>query len=231
MNLGRLASLLLAASLAALALAWRCDRGRLGSEVRAHEERALRAEGFLVASHSRIGELESLVPELRAELERLRSVSPGSRVAYVTRGATGPVVAGDGPRTIPAQPQGQPCGPCLLAPGDRGEVRCSVAGVETRAGSQIVLGTGEAWRLEPGPPARLLGGLFSAPLTTAVSVAPTRQSGIGVGVLGSCSSSGCGVGPALAAPSISLPFGRRLDLSAGLTVVGPLSAGATAIVR
>ncbi len=182
-------AVLLAAALALGVLYWRA-RGATSEAERKTEAVQLSAAGELVAASASSADLQRQAQDLAqknsdlaAALDKAKQASPGIRTVYVDRLVTAPLVAGGEPRPAPALPPpgaslpvGGSCPPCLLAPGDRGELRATIVGLETKLGNQVVIGTAEAWRLEPAPATRLLSGPFSAPLSSVAAVPARRPS-------------------------------------------------------
>jgi hypothetical protein len=223
-----------------LVSAWNGQRRARGAAERAAEAAELRAAGLAVAAdltarqlRARVAELEAGSADLKAELERVRHASPGARPVGTVSATTGPVPAGGPTRPpwpcapvapCPVTPDAPPVDPgpppalqaCLLAAGDTGEVRVLGAALATRAGNLVVVGAAEAWRLDPGPPARLFGG----PLQVKVSrEAPVGTPGWGVGVVALAGRSGWAAGPAISPPPLSF-WGLQLEALAGAGV-GP----------
>lgn len=208
------------------------------------EAAELRAKGFAVAADASQHDLNAkaaALSGLQGELARLKAASPGAQVIAVAQLHTSTVVASGTPRPTspvscvpPPQPAPLPPDPapaCLLAVGDRGDVVCNVAGVETRAGNTVAVGTGEAWRREPAPATRLLSAPFEADLSTLTVRAPERSPGWGLGVYGACSATGCAAGPAASLPPFRF-WGHQLELSAGAAFVGNgLHAGLSLVMR
>ena len=237
----------------ALVWAWNGQRRAAGEAERALEAAELRAAGMAVAGEAtarqlraRVAELEAGSADLAAELERVRRAAPGARPVGTATATTGPVPAG-GPARPPwpcapvapcPMPPEAPAGPtvpaqalpaCLLAPGDTGEVRVSGAALATRAGNLAVVGAAEAWRLEPGPPARLFGG----PLQVDVVREKQRAGpGWGVGLVASAGRAGWSAGPAISPPPLAL-FGLQLEalVGAGVGQGGEWAATAAGLVR
>jgi hypothetical protein len=122
---------------------------------------------------SEVDELTAANDDLHEALDAAREAAPNTKIVYVTRATTGPVLAGgvpsaqDGPSTPPAADPS-----CLLSAGDRGEVRVDEITLETTAGNRLLVGAASAWRLDPER--RLFGGPFSAPLTEAAAVEPPQ---------------------------------------------------------
>lgn len=230
-----------------LALAWRLNAGRQAEAEarRLAEETQLRAQGLLVVEQakSRALELEArrLVAQnedLGVELERARRASPGATVTGTVSASTGPRPAGGAPRAgqacpaPEAPPAPEPPPVCLLAAGDQAEVRVDQVELETRDGARVVAGAAAAWRLEPGPPARLFGGGFQARLSKAQGEVELQPPGWGAGVWLGVGREGWAAGPAAAFPPLHLgPLQLELVAGVGLGTGGMWQGGASGIVR
>jgi hypothetical protein len=117
----------------------------------------LAGHGMEVIASSSVDDLikrvDKLVDEnktLKDALEAAKKAAPGARVVQVVKACTEP-------EKVPVASK------CLLAGGDEGEVRVNEIQLQTEGGNKILIGTAEAWRLNP--PARLFGGKFSAATT------------------------------------------------------------------
>ena len=176
--------LLLAALVAAGAGAYYLQRQRVveAEARRGAEAEALRAAGQVVVERRDHDHLEAEVErlteinaELAAALARARRAAPGARPVAVASASTGPVVV-EAPQKILTPGVNEidraPDVPCLLAAGDRAELRVDEVVLETRAGNRVLVGAASAWRLEPAPVTRLFSGPFSAPLASAEAVEP-----------------------------------------------------------
>jgi hypothetical protein len=96
----------------------------------------------------------------------------------------------------------------------------------------VVVGAAEAWRLGPGPPARLFGGPLRAPVEEALVEAAPRLPRWGAGLAAFAGRDGWAVGPALALPPLRLwGFQGEAVLGAGAGPGGAWQVGATAVVR
>jgi len=231
-----------------LAWAWNGERSARGALARQVEEERLRGAGLTTEAEAGRGALkqaEREAVELRDQLEAARRAVPGVRVVEVLRWRTRPDVASGTPRD-PAAPQGggaaappvQPSsgGPagagCLLAPGDIGEVRVVEAQLAGKAGARAIVGSAEAWRIEPGPPTRLFGGPLRAPAELALVEAERRPPAWGAGLMVAASRDSVGAGPVLLLPPVRV-WGVQGEALAGCAagVRGLTACVATAGVR
>ncbi|MBI5545306.1 MAG: hypothetical protein HY901_15555 [Deltaproteobacteria bacterium] len=240
--------LLLAAVLVVgLLLARALNLGR-ASEAEARrlaEAELLRAQGQIVQAQTSARDLQARADEamaendaLRAAIEEAKRVAPEVRIVEVTRASTGPVVATGPAREPPVHPPpgdqqqaaAQPA--CLLAEGDSAEVLVDEVELRTDAGNRLLVGTAFAWRLSPGPPARLFGGAFKSPLSTDAALPPAPALGWGVGPRVGIGAGGWTVGVAASPPLWSL-LGWRFEVTAGagLGSGGAWDAGAAILVR
>jgi hypothetical protein len=243
-----------AVSLIGLALvvaAWNGQRLARSEAERAREAAELARVGVSVAADAterqlrvRLADLTETSHALAEELARVQAATPGARPVAVASGTTGPTPAGGALRPgwpcAPVAPCSQPAesgtpttvappSACLLSAGDQGEVRVEGAALRTRAGNAVVVGAASAWRVSPGPAARLFGG----PLHLEVSVAaPARPLGWGVGLMASAGSGGVVVGPMLSPPPWSV-LGLQVEVFAGGGVgpAGDWTAAASLLVR
>jgi hypothetical protein len=202
---------------------------------------------------------------LAAELARVRAAAPGGRVGATLEGSTGSVTAGGAPRPAdaPVSESGGTVSPpgaredverssppaasaslapgfpqpnvCVLAAGDRGELRLAGVVWETKAGNLVPVLEAEAWRVEPAPATRLLGGLLRPDLSrlqVAAPSAPEREAGWGAGVLAWAGQGGWAVGPAVALPPARL-WRLQLEVLAGAAAgpTGTWGAGGSAVIR
>ena len=235
--------------LAAIVAAWSWNRAsRLSDSLtRAEEAAGFRSAGLEVerdAARRDLARAAAEAVELREQLDRARQADPGVRVVEVVRWRTRPEAAGGPPRdaapadggaggaVAPATPGATAGAGCLLAAGDLGEVRVVEAQLRGSAGSRVVVGSAEAWRLEPGPPARLFGGPLRAPVEQAVVEAERPLPRWGAGVAVYAGRDGWAAGPAVALPPLRL-WGLQGEavVGAGAGPTGAWQAGATAIVR
>ncbi len=201
----------IAVALLAAVLVQRLDAGRRAEhEARRLAEAAeLEAQGQIVASLRSRAELQASARRLAAEnadlaeaLKTAQRAAPGARPVMVVEASTGPVPAAGAAR--PSPPSGGPApapATCLLAAGDRGEVRVDSVLLQTRAGNLVFVGAASAWRLEPGPPARLFGGQLTAKVAAE---APERPAGWGFGAAVIAGRAGWMVGPTAASPPLRL---------------------------
>jgi hypothetical protein len=113
---------------------------------------------------------------------------------------------------------------CLLAEGDKAEMKISIIEMKTAQNNRIVVGSAEAWRLG-NPDERVLKGAFSAPFSVAEGLAPPPEPGWGAYLSGLCGLTGCGAGVGLLAPPLRF-LGVRLEGQAGLETAGPGGGGA-----
>jgi len=216
-------ALLIVALFFALLLGARACNGESTAKAalaRFQQDAHLREVGFLVAMDATQKELASKaaeIPELQAEINRLKKVAPEVRIVRVERIVTAPAPAEGVPRP-PSMP-GEPCPQCLFAWGDTGQLRIDAVDLETREGNQVAVVHGEAWRITPGPETRILAGMASAPVSSLAAELPplTRTPGIGVGL-------GIGYGtsgPLGSAMIISPPFlWQHVELAA-IVSAGP----------
>lgn len=177
----------LALAAAGLLLAWRHDHGKLVAaravaEGRAEAERVTKA-GVIAAAEAARGDadrqrhaLEEESVTFRAEAARQLAAAKG-RIETLLRLQTGVLVAGGVPRppTSPQDAPGSPapstaCPPCLLAPGDHGEVLARISTVRYEHGTLSVAGDAEARRIDPDGPHPILVGAWSASKSTAIEV-------------------------------------------------------------
>jgi hypothetical protein len=176
---------------------------------------------------------------LEDELARVRKAAPTAKPVAVVTASTGPVPVSPpvapvvpGAGQAPASPPlGPPVPPCLLRPGDTGEVRVAEVRLVTEAGNTVLAGAAEAWRISPAPAQRLFGGVLKADLgaATARIPPPTPDSlGWGVGPAVGVSDRGVLVGATVESPPLRLPWlGWRVGVVASGTA-GPGGTGALA---
>jgi hypothetical protein len=163
--------------------------------------------------------------DLRAAVAKAQAASPGARPVSTTQASTGPVTASGPGRPPPAapapgvpEPSQPPAAPvCLLAVGDRGELRADEVELETKLGNRVVTGALSAWRLDPGGPVNILHGPLSAALTRATVEAPAATRGVsaGLGAVAALGRSGWLVGPAVSPPPLDV-LGLRVELVGGV---------------
>jgi hypothetical protein len=242
----------LGVALAAVWLVCKLDAGRsaAGEAARLAEAEALRAKGQIVtvidsraAIAGKVKRLEAESVDLRAALAVARRAAPGARPTLVVRASTGGVAAGGTPRDAgrPPNPAGgrgpgakteslTGAGPaCLLAAGDRGEVRVDQVLLETRAGNLVFVGAASAFRVSPAPETRLFGGQLRAEVAAQK---PPGAPGWGAGAFVGVGRGGWAAGPAFAAPPARLgPLRLELVAGAGLGANGVWTGGATGIAR
>lgn len=166
-----------------LLLAWRHDRAQLVA-ARAAAEGAAEAErveksGVIAAAKVAQDEMERRVATLNAEstafreeTERQLAAAKG-RIEALLKLQTGTLVASGDPKPPgpAAGPPDRPCPPCLLAPGDHGDVLARVSQVRYEHGTLSVAGDVEAARLDPdGSRHVILAGPWSAARSTAIEV-------------------------------------------------------------
>jgi len=209
---------------------WVAYRLNVATEAEAELRRA--AEGELLEQHGITVELlvradqaeareraaVAALPVLREAIVRARAAAPGSRVVEVVEGRSRPLVAGGEPRA--PEPPDTPAPPCLVALGDRLELRSSGVTLQYRAGSRVRVVAGEAWRVDPGPPTRIVAGeLVVSSAAVEVSRLPAlARWGFGGAVFGG--PSGLAYGVSVAAPPL-----RVLGLQLELVVGGGVGAG------
>jgi hypothetical protein len=114
---------------------------------------------------------------------------------------------------------------CLLAEGDKAELRVALLQLHTERDNRVVVGQASVWRIEPAPETVLLAGKFSAPLSDVDVLKPaSAASGVGWGVaaLGLCGTRGCAPGVSLMAPPLKLLL--RWEAAVGV-VTGPIEPG------
>jgi hypothetical protein len=180
---------------------------------------------------------------LRLELDRARAESSSfaealqaaqdelkARPVLVVRASTGPVPVGP-PKEPGAPPPKDPALPanCLLSDGDSGEITVDQAVLQTDAGTRVLVGSADAYRVNPEPRTRLFGGSFRTEVTEALGEpVPLKTSpGLGVGIAGGYGTSG----PLGSALLVSPPFlWQHLEV-AGIVSAGPgLFAAQAAII-
>lgn len=181
----------IALALLAALLVHRLDAGRRAESERARlaEAAELEAKGQLVAAMSSRAELQAAArrladenADLAAALEKAQKAAPGARPVLVIQGSTGPLPVAGAAR--PSPPSGgtapAPAAPsCLLALGDKGEIRSDAVVLRTNAGNLVFVGTAAAWRVEPGPPERLFGGQILGKVTAEAPPAPLPRFALG----------------------------------------------------
>lgn len=220
------------ASLAAIGvlaflLVGQCDANKtLAAQIGNVEERGRLDKAGLQYAREREGiEKDEQIAWLQGQL-KAQHIS--SEPVAVVHGTTGPVTVGGNPQgasppsappaaaPAPAQPSSLGGGPaCLLSAGDRGEIRVVAAGVKTASGNVVVSGSAEAWRLAPD--ALLFGGPLKLDIAVSPQVPGSKTAGWGVGAATVLTRAGWSIGPAVAAPSLSL-WKLHLDASAGVTL-------------
>lgn len=120
---------------------------------------------------------------------------------------------------------------CVLSNGDRASIEVQQVTLKTVAGNFLVVGTAQAYREDQGGRALLFGGAFQSALSESSGLAPPVLPRWGAGLTGSCSGSGCSLGPALAFPPIHV-LGLQLEATAGLQLgAGGVALTGTAIAR
>lgn len=230
-------------TVAALFLTCKLNSGRDAEREarRSYEAELLRAKGLVVAWQKKDAELkreieglERRLPELQAEVARVKREARGARPVAVFSGSTGPVsAAGTARPTEPPPSSGAATAAagsslCLLAAGDLGEIRAEQVILDTRAGNRVMAAVASAWRVSPLPETRLFGG----PLRGDFSVAKERPPpGWGVGGFGAVCGDGWFAGPAAALPPARF-WGRQIETQIGAGF-GSAGFGATgsAILR
>jgi hypothetical protein len=225
-------------ALAAAFVVQRLDGGRRSAHeaARLAEAEALWQKGVAVAEQTSARALRDALrtavahsEDLAAELERVKRASPGTRPVAVAHATTGAVQAAGAAR--PAEPPSSAvaCPACLLAAGDKGELRLAQATLQTRGGNLVFVGAAEAWRLEPAPVTRLLAGPLRYEATVEKLVGAP---GWGFGARAGIGREGWVVGGVVAGPPVRL---WRWQVEAqGDVAVGPTGAwhaGASALVR
>jgi hypothetical protein len=111
---------------------------------------------------------------------------------------------------------------CLLAEGDKSEIRVHLITLETRKDNTLLVGSAEVWRLDPPPQAAVVGGSFTASLSTATGLAPAPEPRWGFAAAGSCGRGGCAPGVALLLPPFHLPFVSARAEAALVALTGPI---------
>jgi hypothetical protein len=227
-------------ALLAAVLVQRLDAGRRAAHeaARLAEAEVLRQKGVAVAAQADARALRAALQgavarseDLAAELERVKRASPGARPVAVAHATSGPLQAGGAARPTVPPTSAAACPACLLAAGDRGELRLAQATLQTKGGNLVFVGAAEAWRLEPAPVTRLLAGPLRYEATVEKLAPPP---GFGFGVAGSV---GGGSAGATGGVAVALPPSRwrrwQLEPTAALeaNLAGGWRAGATAVVR
>lgn len=213
------------------------------------------AEATEAQLRARLAEAIGQVEGLGAEVERIKKAAPGARPVSVWTGTTGSVVVGGIPRPgnwpcSPAAPcpsneaekSATPAEPaetarntprnipeCVLAVGDRAEIRAGGATLETVKGNQLPVAVATAYRTWPLPETKIFGNR----LVLDVSVAPpARPLGWGVGLMATAGRSGWAAGPALSPPPWVV-LGVQLEALAGAGVgpTGDWFANAAVLAR
>ncbi len=177
-----IACTVLAVLAAVLLAAWRRDHNHLAAaraaaEGEAEHERVERA-GVIAAAKVAQSEadqqrrvLEQESATFRAESERQLAAAKG-RIEILLRLRTGTLVAGGDVRPIgPPQCPAGTCPPCLLAPGDHGELLARISQARYQAGTLSVAGDAEAARIDPdGSRHVVLAGSWAANRSTAIEL-------------------------------------------------------------
>ena len=170
--------------------------------------------------------------DLADALKKAEKAAKGARPIVVVHASTGPVSAAGAARPPPPPPGGEvpaPAAGCLLATGDQGEIRAESVLLQTKAGNLVFVGTASAWRVEPGPPARLFGGQLMAKVAAE---APERPAGWGFGLAVTAGREGWMVGPVAASPPVRLwRYQGELSVGAAAGPGGEWGGVATAVVR
>jgi hypothetical protein len=168
----------------------------------AHEREGLEAQNFTVELQVRAEAAEreaAKVPGLQAALERAMKAAPGGKVTEVVKGHV-EIVAGGEARPGPAG------APCLVAQGDRIDLRYAGGTVRYEAGSRVPVIYGEMWRTAPKPDTLLGSGelVIDEALFVAQAAAATPGPGWGFGAALFGSPTGLAYGLALSPPPVRL---------------------------
>lgn len=209
-----------------LALAANLARHRGEDLARQAEAARLDREGLLRERDAAAAELRAArdraarIPEIEADLARLRAIAGRTTTTDVLHARTRPgrVQIPATPHEGGAAPSPAPPSPSNGALAGEGRVlvltETSELSVEvdslteqTRAGNRVVVGAASCW-LEPGPelpiqPRHMLyRGAFSAPLSSALGAPEERVPRWGAGVVAIAGPKSVGAGPALLLPPV-----------------------------
>lgn len=231
-----------------IGLAWKMthDRNKIDDITRERDRLQLQLAGINTADPTnQHGVTNNIDPNLQIQINNVNNVTPGTTPVASTQGHTGAVTAGGIPRpsvpcpTTPTTPNPDGgmvppvvmCPACLLAPGDKFDIKTSAVVLETKGGAFAVVAQGTLVRLTP-PPETEIG---TAPLQlTTKYLAPKPPGGWGAGPLATAALVDTviygGVGVAVSFPPADLgPV--TLDVSAGATFIGLKSLSVQALIR
>jgi len=155
-----------------------------------------------------------------AALERAQAALE-ARPVLVVRASTGPVPVGQPPKEPgtpdPQDPTAPAVSPCLLSDGDTGEIEVTQAVLQTDAGTRILVGAAEAYRMTPEPRLRLFGGSFRTEVTESkAEPLPLRRSpGWGAGIAGGMATTGYLASAIVLTPPILSHLEGVLEFSLG----------------
>jgi hypothetical protein len=201
---------------------WREKRNADAAVDKAKEAAGLVADHQVVAVPISQSELDAKaeIVELKAQLAEARKVAPHTTVTQVEVAQTAPI-------TVTAQPEPSvPQVQCVVANGDKMEIRVKQVELTTRADNQILVGNAAAWRIAPPPETEVVSGKFEQNLTSLNVVAkPSNPPGWGFGVAGFAGNHGYAPGLAVAAPPLTF-WGHELDVNvaAGLGTLGVIGS-------
>jgi hypothetical protein len=214
-------------ALALLARACNGEREARAELIRVQEQAEIRAAGLELIEGAEQAALQIELEAARkgsadfAEALALAQAALKARPTIVVRASTGPVpVETPEDPDPPTKPDGTPAErPCLLRPGDQGEVTVTEAVLETEAGNRVLVGAAEAYRVSPEPRLRLFGGSFRTEITEAkAEPLPLASSpGWGAGLMAGLGTSGVLGSAVVATPPV---FGDHL-FGVGVVSAGP----------
>ena len=198
------------------------------------EAEKLRANGEFVAEQEKgkvleksLGEMVGENSDLKDQLDKAKKASPGIKTVTIEKIVTEPGKV----TTVVVMKPGEPI-PCVLRPGDTGEIRIARAGLETRQGNEVVIGTAEFWRVAPEPAERLYEGIFDAKVSHVSVLKEEPAPRWGAGVFAGAAKDGWALGVAVAVPPLRL-FGLQLEATLGMGAgpTGGTQGALTGIVR
>jgi hypothetical protein len=187
-------------ALALLARACNGEREAKAELIRVQEQAEIRAAGLELIEGAEQAALQLELEQAKkgsasfAEALARAEEALKARTVIVVRASTGPVPV-ETPENPdpPKKPDGAPAErPCLLRPGDQGEVAVTEAVLETEAGNRVLVGAAEAFRVSPAPRLRLFGGSFRTEITEAKGEPVPLESspGWGAGLMAGYGTSG-----------------------------------------